>query len=107
LYPLHVDASGCKYEDPNVPETPQQVIEAPGQNPGNLQKRALADIQGRQVEEGHLEDLGRANMGNAMRESLVDSSGLQALLSVDPVHSVAKCEPQGLIPSICTRRKQS
>ena len=43
-------------------------------------------------------------MGNAMRESLNDASSMppgQGVSSSDQVQAVAKCDPQGLIPSIC------
>src|ERR1700721_3864278 len=65
LYPTHIDASGCKYEDPN-PQTPQQVVTSPEQT-SQHQKRAAIDSQGNELPD-------RANMGNAMRESLTTES---------------------------------
>jgi hypothetical protein len=110
LFPLHVDASGCKYEDTHIPENTQQVIENPSTNQrseagnGNLAKRAAVDAHNHPKDESHLEDQGRAQMGNAMRESLNDMGSAplgQPAGQADQVQAVAKCERQGLLPSIC------
>lgn len=69
------------------------------------QKRAAIEPHQHQKEEGHLEDAGRANMGNAMRESLTDQTTMpagQKVNSVDQVQAQTICERQGMIPSICT-----
>ena len=112
LFPLHVDASGCKYQEVPVaagtgqvidaPVTDEQVIDTGG---SQLQKRAAIETHQHQKEEGHLEDAGRANMGNAMRESLADQTTMpegQKVNSVEQVQAQTICEPQGMIPSICT-----
>lgn len=113
LFPTHIDASGCKYEDTEIPNTSQQVIEGSGTTQSNqdqgsqghgLSKRQTDDVHGHPKDEGHLEDPARAQMGNAMRESLNDASSMppgQGVSSTDQVQAVAKCDPQGLIPSIC------
>jgi hypothetical protein len=112
LYPIHIDASGCKYEDvAPVHPSQGQVVEAPAEGGGNNQrthnKRQLADTdqQGsrsqRQVD-GHLEDTGRADRSNAMRESLSESSrtGFEQV-ATEHVQTEPKCERQGFTPSIC------
>jgi hypothetical protein len=74
----------------------------------HLNKRAPPPMDGHAhpKDEGHLEDTGRANMGNAMRESLADQTVMPAgqvySSSSEQVQAVAICEPQPLIPSICT-----
>jgi len=81
--------------------TDEQVIDTGG---SQLQKRAAIETHQHQ-KEGHLEDAGRANMGNAMRESLADQTTMpegQKVNSVEQVQAQTICEPQGMIPSICT-----
>ena len=127
LFPLHIDASGCRYEEA---ETPKQAITAEDddeETETQLKKRAvlderqLAEVQGGRQPDGHLEDTTRANMGNAMRESLTESdttsnqpgpakrpskggssrSPPKGRPNNQQVQAAQKCEPQGLIPSIC------
>jgi hypothetical protein len=114
LFPVHIDASGCKYIPAPIPETPAQIVDAPVADPEDedsqihLNKRAPPPIDGHShpKDEGHLEDTGRANMANAMRESLADQTVMPAgqvySSSSEQVQAVAICEPQPLIPSICT-----
>jgi len=90
---------------------PQEIN---GQTPGNrrqedrpshLNKRQQIDTHPRPQEDSHLEDSGRAQMSNAMRESLSDAGsqpvGQQYSLP-EQVQAVPKCVPQGLIPSGCS-----
>jgi hypothetical protein len=79
--------------------------EETGTTQSQFGKRAAIEPHQHQREEGHLEDAGRANMGNAMRESLADQTTMpagQTITSVDQVQAKTICEPQGMIPSICT-----
>lgn len=88
------------------------MVDAPASNEDETQrtghaKRAAIEPHQHQREDGHLEDAGRANMGNAMRESLADQTTKpagQTVNSVEQVQAKTKCDPQGLIPSICTPR---
>src|SRR5208282_2376517 len=97
--------SGCKYEPP-VPATPKQiVVPAPvvqENTQSQFEKRAAIESHPRPQEVSHLEDTGRAEMGNAMRESLTNMTSMPAgQTTVEQVQSFAKCDPQGLTPSIC------
>lgn len=110
---MHVDASGCKREEVQVQETPKQVVvEAPIEeqdSPSQFDKRQAAGTH-THPEGGHLEDTGRAEMGNAMRETLSDLNSMPAgqshstpLEQVQGVaQAIASCDPQGLTPSICS-----
>ena len=109
MYPLHVDASGCKYEEVPIAETPKQIVVAEPvveqqTTQSQFDKRAAVESNPRS-QESHLEDTGRAQMGNAMRESLSDKSTMPAgqtyATAADQVQVFAKCDHQGLIPSIC------
>jgi mannosyl-oligosaccharide alpha-1,2-mannosidase len=120
LFPIHIDASGCRYEEAETPKQAITVDEDEEESETQLKKRAvlderqLAETQGRQPD-GHLEDTTRADMGNAMRESLTESDnisdepgpvkrpkgGPSKSSSRRPNQAAQKCEPQGLIPSIC------
>jgi hypothetical protein len=111
LYPVHIDASGCKYEA-LLPETPEQIVVATPVEKENTQsqfeKRAAIESHSNSQEFSqfsHQEGGRRAEMGNAMRESLANISSMPAGQTYSPkakqVQAVAKCEPQGLIPSIC------
>jgi len=112
---LRIDASGCKYE-PYVQEPPKQVVvEAPVVEEESdipltqFDKRQIGDTHSHS-EAGHLEDTGRAEMGNAMRETLSNlnskPAGQGQSASTEQVQGVAQarasCNPQGLIPSICS-----
>ena len=74
--------------------------------PSHLNKRQQQiDTHPRPQEDSHLEDSGRAQMSNAMRESLSDKGSQpvgQQYSSPEQVQAVPKCEPQGLIPSTCS-----
>jgi hypothetical protein len=116
LFPLHIDASGCKYQA-YVQEPFKQVVvvEAPAveqesdARPTPFDKRQVGDTHPH-PEASHLEDTGRAEMGNAMRETLSDLNSVPAgqvqSASTEQVQGVAQaranCDPQGLIPSICS-----
>lgn len=115
LFPLHIDASGCKYEA-YVPEPVKPVVvEAPvveqesDIRPTPFDKRQVGDTHPHR-EASHLEDTGRAEMGNAMRETLSDLNSAPAgqvqSASTEQVQGVAQaranCDPRGLIPSICS-----
>lgn len=108
MYPVHIDASGCKYEAP-LPETPEQIVVATPIERENtqweLEKRAAIESHPETQEFSYHEGGRRAEMGNAMRESLTNMSSMPAGQTYSPkakqVQTVAKCEPQGLIPSIC------
>ena len=109
LYPIRVDASGCKREEVPKQQSPKQiVITEPVVEQQTTQshydKRAAVESKPR-PQESHLEGAGRAQMGNAMRESLSDKSTMPAgqtyATAADQVQVFAKCDHQGLIPSIC------
>lgn len=158
LYPLHVDASGCRFEPVDPPahrkpavdasSTDQRMRTGTGDSQNNAQaadnrqsqdnRQANNDRTGgglaqannrvaqgntpqedrpshlnkRQIdthprppqEDSHLEDSGRAQMSNAMRESLSDAGSQpagQRASQVEQVQQVIpKCEPQGLVPSL-------
>ena len=108
MYPVHVDASGCKYEAP-LPKTPEQIVVATIVEEENTQsqfeKRAAIESHPQSQEFSHHEGGRRAEMGNTMRESLTNMSSMPAgqtySIKAKQVQAVAKCEPQGLIPSIC------
>ena len=156
LYPLHVDASGCRHQPAPPPEPPKPAVDAStdqrmrtgagdpqnhaqaannrqfqqggqahgdrtgdrpqinnGQPQGNAQQddrsshlnKRQVDSHSRPQEDSHLEDSGRAQMSNAMRESLSDAgsqpAGHQASHTEQVQQVIPKCEPQGLVPSLC------
>jgi hypothetical protein len=111
---LHIDASGCKYEA-YIQKPFSQVAEAPVVEqesdipPTTFDKRQVGDTH-LHPEAGHLEDTGRAEMGNSIRETLshlnsmpvgqVQSASTEQVQGV--AQAIASCDPQGLIPSICS-----
>lgn len=67
-----------------------------------FEKRAAIESQPRTQEPSHLEDGGRAEMGNAMRESLTKMTSMPAGQNkAQQGQAYVKCDPQGLLPSIC------
>lgn len=159
LYPLHVDASGCRFEPVDPPKhrkpavdtssTDQRMRTEPGDSqnnaqaandrqsqdnrqvnndrtgegqaqtnnrvpqgntpqedrPSHLNKRQIDTHPRPPQEDSHLEDSGRAQMSNAMRESLSEAgsqpAGQQASQVEQVQQVIPKCEPQGLVPSLC------
>ena len=109
MYPIRVDASGCKREEVPKQQSPKQiVITEPVVEQQTTQshydKRAAVESKPR-PQESHLEGAGRAQMGNAMRESLSNMStlppGQTYTTAAEQARAFATCDPQGLIPSIC------
>lgn len=112
---MHIDASGCKYQAFVQEPFKQVVVEAPVVEQESdilltpFDKRQVGDTHPH-PEVSHLEDTGRAEMGNAMRETLSDLNSMPAgqvqSASTEQVQGVAQaranCNPQGLIPSICS-----
>ena len=111
---MHVDASGCKYEEAPVPEPPKQIlVDAPigeqqtqqNKEPQFHKRQAIDDPS--RKKDSRLEDKSRAELGHLMREGLseknprpAEQTPLERVHGVD--QAIANCDPQGLIPSICT-----
>jgi mannosyl-oligosaccharide alpha-1,2-mannosidase len=112
LFPLHVDASGCRHHEVEAQPTLNDQLNTEshyGQSTGGQQaqhqKRQLNEHTHVQ-DESHLEDPGRANMGNAMRESLSDTTRQpagqpQSSWQAPATNPIEICERQGFTPSLC------